>query len=289
MPIPKLESDMAQPVCAYLESMGYDVRSELLDTDIVGINKADIASAQHALDVFKKTKKWNRVALRAVGVELKRHFNVDVIAQAARALRRFGSAVIVVPEPKTNKNKINTKAVEKAEEICGALNIGLLFYCADGNIRVVREMQVTPSATFYNKSTVREFLGRSKDMNIGGTTGVKRMTSYAEATHKIVSFLAHAGVAHVRSITEATKEASAANILRKNYKKLFDFVEKDGKRNGYYCLTPAGRAAASAMNATLHTMNVSTNWPDYEVHEVWRLAFEKKVGKSENKVLTMAA
>lgn len=268
------ESDMAPAVVSYLTSLGYDVRSELMDTDIIGIHEQDIPLAQSAHDTFLATKRWPTTALRSIGVELKRQFSVDVIAQAARAKRRFGAGAIVVPEPVTTKGRINTKSVDKAKEICAALGVSLLFYCKDGTLRVVHECAIPSSATFSTKSFVREFLGRSKDINVGGTTGIKRMTAYAEATCKIVSFLHQAGVAHIRSIADATGEPKTASILSKNHKKLFTFVSCNGKRNGYYCLTSAGRAYASEANAQLAAMTLETEWPTCEVPSQWKEAFE---------------
>lgn len=265
---------MAPAVVSYLTGLGYDVRSELMDTDIVGIHAQDIARAQDSHAVFLKTKRWPTTPLRSIGVELKRQFSIDVIAQAARAKRRFGAGAIVVPEPVTSKGAINTKSAEKAAEICTALGVSLLFYCKDGTLRVVHECDIPSSATFSTKSFVREFLGRSKDMNVGGTTGIKRMTSYAEATCKIVSFLGQVGVAHIRSIAAATGEPKTASILSKNHKKLFTFVCCNGKRNGYYCLTDKGRAALEETNAQLAAMTLSTHWPTYDVPAEWRAAFD---------------
>lgn len=271
---------MAPAVVSYLTGLGYEVRSELMDTDIVGIHAQDIPRAQESHALFLKTKRWPTTSLRSIGVELKRQFCVDVIAQAVRAKRRFGAGAIVVPEPRTAKGKLNTKSAEKARDICAALGVSLLFYCMDGTLRVAHECHPPSSATFSTKSFVREFLGRSRDMNVGGTTGVKRMTSYAEATCKIVSFLGQVGIAQVRSIATATGEPKAASILTKNHKKLFAFVTCNGKRNGYYCLTDKGRSAVEEMNALLKEMTISTDWPTYDIPAVWQDAFEK-LKKSE--------
>lgn len=278
---PKRESDMASAVCVYLHAAGYEVRSELMQTDITAIHKDDVGIAREAHDVWSKTKRWKTTPLRMIGIEMKLSFNVDLIAQAVRAKRMFGNAIVVIPEPLTTKGKINTKTVDKATDICKALGVSLFFFCADGNLRIVGNLAVELTSTHYTKAIIREFLGRTSDRNTGGTCGVKLVTAYAESVYKITSFLMSAGVANVRDITKITNVPNARSIIASNYGKFFDFVEKDGKRNGYYCLTDKGNAHALLANVELPKMGCSVDWPVHHALDVWKDAYSRKISAAK--------
>ena len=71
------ESDLAPIAKDWLQSHGYDIRSEVHNIDIVGRSQDGLFHA----------------------VELKKSFNVDVLSQGLRGQRWAGEATIVVPQP----------------------------------------------------------------------------------------------------------------------------------------------------------------------------------------------
>ena len=73
---PQYETELAQPVTAFLESQGYTVRSEVNGCDIVGVRGGQL-----------------------VVVELKRNFTVTLLAQAADRQRVADAVYVALPRP----------------------------------------------------------------------------------------------------------------------------------------------------------------------------------------------
>ena len=84
---------------------------------------------------------------------------------------------------------------------------------------------------------LREFERRVGDPNLGGTTGIKRVTAYRQDALRCLTVLA-AGEMKASEVAKAAGVARAAVLMRADHYGWFERVSV-----GIYALTPQGRAA----------------------------------------------
>lgn len=217
MPVQRLESDLYAPVKLYLESLGYTVRGEVGKCDIVGVSDDTV-----------------------IAVELKLSFGLPVLYQALQRLPSIDFAYVAVAVPDARKARGNWDAqAPDATRLCRMLGVGLLSV-RDGKVVV----HASPSPYQPRKQPkararlLNEFVRRTGDYNLGGTTRRPRVTAYREEALDCACVLAKQGTMKSAAVRDATGAAKASNILRDN---VYGWFEKI--RRGVYAVAPAGQAA----------------------------------------------
>ena len=204
------ESELYPPIRDYLAAQGYDVKAEVEHCDVVA----------------------RRGDEPPVVVELKRHLNLDLVMQAADRLKVADTVYIAFPASAPPWRRHWRRVIALARR----LGIGVLTV---SRRRVKVRLDPGPyqprgSAT-RRARLLREFERRVGDANVGGTTGVPRMTAYRQDALRCVAAL-DAGPRSLDDVRASSGVDNAASICQRNVYGWFDRVER-----GVYELSPAGR------------------------------------------------
>ncbi|MDO8884996.1 DUF2161 family putative PD-(D/E)XK-type phosphodiesterase [Pseudotabrizicola sp.] len=207
------ESDLYPPVKAFLEAQGYTVKAEVGAVDVMACRDSD----------------------PPLIVELKTALNLALILQGVARQGLFDHVYLAVPQPAKWTHRYRDLTV-----LLRRLGLGLLTV-RDGLV----EPHLDPAPYQPRKNVakagrlLREFHKRQGDPNIGGTTGIKRVTAYRQDAMRLAAALG--GMPEGTSpaaLAKATGIARAAAILRANHYGWFDHPAK-----GRYTLSSAGQAA----------------------------------------------
>lgn len=212
-----LESDLYAPVKQHLEAVGYIVRGEVGRCDVVGIS-GDLM----------------------VAVELKLTFGLQVLYQALRRLPSVDLVYVAVAVPEGRTARRNWDAqVADATRLCRRLGVGLLSV-RDGNIFVHADPgPYQPRKQPKQRARLlSEFIRRSGDHNLGGTTKRPRVTAYREDALACAAVLAGNGAMKGAAVRDATGVAKASGILHDD---VYGWFTKVGR--GTYDIAPDGRSA----------------------------------------------
>ena len=206
------EADLYPALKAYLEGQGYVVKGEVGACDILA----------------------RRGQEPAVVVEMKLSFSLALVMQGVARQALFDDVYLAVPV--TEKGwKLRYKDIVA---LCRRLGLGLLAVKA-GRV----EAHLDPGPYSPRKNTVRagrllrEFERRVGDPNLGGTTGIKRVTAYRQDALRCLLAM-QAGAVKPAVIAKVARVARAGDILRADHYGWFERVSL-----GIYALTPQGRAA----------------------------------------------
>jgi hypothetical protein len=211
------ESDLYAPVKQHLEALGYTVRGEVGRCDVVGVSGDSI-----------------------VAVELKLTFGLPVLYQALQRLPSVDLAYVAVAVPEGRTARRNWDAqVPDAARLCRMLGVGLLSL-RNGKIVVHADPGPYQPRKQAKKRAklLSEFVRRSGDHNLGGTTKRPRVTAYREDALACASLLAAQGSMKGAVVRDATGVPRASVILRDN---VYGWFAKIGR--GTYEIAPEGRGA----------------------------------------------
>jgi hypothetical protein len=211
------ESDLYAPVKRHLECLGYAVRAEVGRCDVVGVSGETM-----------------------VAVELKLTFGLPVLYQALRRLPSVDLVYVAVAVPEGRTARRNWDAqVPDAMRLCRMLGVGLLSV-RNGNV----EVHADPSPYQPRKQPklrarlLSEFVRRSGDHNLGGTTKRPRITAYREDALACANALAIGGPMKAAAVRDAARVKNAGTILRNDVYGWFQKVAR-----GIYDIAPVGRGA----------------------------------------------
>jgi hypothetical protein len=210
------EADLYPPVKAFLEAQGYTVKAEVGALDVMACRDPD----------------------PPVVVELKTALNLPLILQGVARQGLFENVYLAVPKP--------AKWTHRYRDLMALLRrLGLGLLTVNGP-QVEAHLDPGPYQPRKNISRasrlLREFQRRDGDPNIGGTTGVKRMTAYRQDALRLAAALASQPEGQSpASLARLTGIASAGAMLRANHYGWFDHPAK-----GRYTLSPQGRDALTA-------------------------------------------
>jgi hypothetical protein len=211
------ESDLYAPVKFHLEALGYTVRGEVGRCDVVGVSGDSM-----------------------VAVELKLGFGLPVLYQALQRLPSVDLVYVAVAVPEGRTARRNWDAqVPDAVRLCRMLGVGLLSV-QYGTVVV----HADPGAYQPRKRLklrarlLSEFVRRSGDHNLGGTTKRPRVTAYREDALACANVLAKGGTMKGAAVRDATGVVKASAILRDN---VYGWFAKIGR--GTFDVSPAGRSA----------------------------------------------
>ncbi|MBN2629137.1 MAG: DUF2161 domain-containing phosphodiesterase [Rhodobacteraceae bacterium] len=171
-------------------------------------------------------------------VELKTALSLTLILQGVARQGLFDHVYLAVPQPRKWTHRYRDLSA-----LLRRLGLGLLTV-RDGEV----EAHLDPGTYQPRKNAakagrlLREFQRREGDPNIGGTSGIKRMTAYRQDAIRLARVLA--GMPDGGSpalLAKATGIARAGVILRDNHYGWFDHPAR-----GRYALSLAGRAMLAA-------------------------------------------
>ena len=214
------EADLYAPVKAYLEAQGYEVKAEIGACDVMA----------------------RRGDEPAVVVEMKLAFSLALVMQGVARQALFDDVYLAVPLG------VRGWGARYKEIVCLCRRLGLGLLAVRGD-RV--EAHLDPGPYRPRKSAMRagrllrEFERRVGDPNLGGTTGVVRMTHYRQDALRCAAVLA-LGPMKAAAVAKAADVARAGDQMRDDHYGWFARGER-----GIYALTPKGQAALQAHGGEL--------------------------------------
>jgi hypothetical protein len=205
-----LETDLYPPLKKYLERLGYDVKAEIKDCDVVAMRDG-----------------------QTIIIEMKQGLTLQLLYQAVDRLSVSELVYIAIAKP---KRAVPSEAVK----LCRRLGLGLIIIAKSGSVDVLAEpvpYHPKPAAK-RQMALLKEFKTRRGDPNLGGSTQTKLMTAYKQDALRCLHFIEVSGPSKVSDIRKATRVDRASSIFQSNYYGWFERASR-----GVYGLTEAGRAA----------------------------------------------
>lgn len=197
------ETDMYEALKKYFEDLGFKVRSEVRDIDVVAL-KDDLL----------------------VGIEMKRGLTIELLVQAALRQKTCDLVYLAVPRP---KRIVKDKSMNNMLYLLKRMELGLLYVDVEKNTVI----EVCPPA-FYDLdkgrrakmkeklSILKEVSRRSVDGNKGGSRGKKLLTAYREDSLRAVALIKVRGVISPKELKALGLKET---LLSKNYYNWFVKVD----------------------------------------------------------------
>lgn len=218
----KHETELSQPVKQLFEKMGYEVKSEVLNCDLVAYRQ-DIPDP--------------------VIIELKKSLTVPLLLQGLKRQQLSPNIYLAV-----EKKKYKQKDWKWNVQLCQKLGVGLItvqFYktlkpkvdvCCDP----ISNQTPTKQLKRQTVKLMKEFHARSGDYNIGGSTKRKIVTAYREHALYCAYLTKCKGIISPKELKRLTGLEQADKILQRNVYGWFERIER-----GKYVVTDAGKEALS--------------------------------------------
>lgn len=210
------ESDLYPPLKTYLEQRGFSVKSEIGHLDLMAMRGQE----------------------PPLVIEMKTSFSLTLVLQGVERQTLFDHVYLAVPlGPKGWSARYKDLI-----RLCRRLGLGLLAV-KGGQV----ESHLDPGSYLPRKNKtksaylLREFDRRKGDPNIGGTTGIKRVTAYRQDAALLAAYLARTGPTSPAARAKATGITRAAAILRDDHYGWFTRLTR-----GIYDLTETGHAALAS-------------------------------------------
>ncbi len=205
------EVEMYKPLKKFLKAKGYTVHSEVESVDVMA-------------------QKGDEVLI----VEMKTSFNLQLIYQLIERLKITDQVYAFVPLGKGGRWP---KTYKRMCALLKRLNCGLITLDQHTKKKVVLEFKPGPFTARKNYAkknlALKEFEGRSIDLNQGGSTRELLFTAYKEKAIRIAMYLFENGASSTQDIRQNLDVDKASNILIKNYQGWFERASR-----GVYQLTP---------------------------------------------------
>lgn len=210
------ETDLYEPIRAFLEEEGYQVQAEVKNCDIAAVKDGQL-----------------------VIVELKKAFNLKLVYQGLERQRLTDQVFVAIPRPKKGAREKSWKDMLK---LLKRLELGLLTVALDSPLHTV-DVVLEPSDSPIRRNKKKkeqvkvELENRQVDANVGGMTRRKIMTAFREKSIRLACLLEREGQLSTAELRERGLE-NYVGIFMKNYDKWFKRVEK-----GVYTLSEKGQEA----------------------------------------------
>ena len=210
------ETDLYEPIRAFLEEEGYQVQAEVKNCDIAAVKDGQL-----------------------VIVELKKAFNLKLVYQGLERQSLTDQVFVAIPRPKKGAREKSWKDMLK---LLKRLELGLFTVALDSPLQTV-DVVLEPSDSLAWKNRKKrekvqaELENRQVDANVGGMTRRKIMTAFREKSIRLACILEREGQVSTASLRERGME-DCIGILSRNYDKWFKRVEK-----GVYALSEKGKEA----------------------------------------------
>jgi hypothetical protein len=216
------ETALYEPIKAFLEARGFEVKGEVCGCDVVAIGDAEPPII--------------------VVAELKLTFNLELVLQAVDRLRAADLLYLAVVASRRGRDQDR-----RVHRLCRLLGLGLLAVdIRTGKVTVICEpCQYRPRPDLPRRGRLlREHAGRKGDPTQGGSTRQPIMTAYRQRALACAAAIG-GGSARPRDLRNLAEDAGA--ILLRNVYGWFERVER-----GSYRLSEAGRAALDASGANVN-------------------------------------
>lgn len=212
-----METWLYQPVKAFIEAAGYEVKGEVGGCDLVGLSPSDPPLV--------------------VVCELKLSFNLELILQAVDRATIADEVWVAARISATGRGR---EADARFRNLCRRLGIGMLGVSESGEVTIiVSAVSPMPRTNPRRRSRlVHEHRKRRGDPTLGGSTRRPIMTAYRQQAMLCAEALC-AGPLRPRDIR--ARAPDAGRILLNNVYGWFERVEP-----GLYRLTDLGRSAVTA-------------------------------------------
>ncbi|MBT3227902.1 MAG: hypothetical protein HOD43_06380 [Candidatus Marinimicrobia bacterium] len=220
------EIELYPPLKTYLENQGYEVKSEILNCDVVAIREGDAT----------------------IVVELKLSLNLTILLQAVDRLKISNTIYIGVPTGLSVLKKHRKQIVK----LMRMLGLGLIVIDARsriGNVDVLCDPgEYKPrQIKKHTQKLLKEFQERVGDPNSGGSSmqhGI--MTAYRQKALAIAGYLQEQGATKAATIAKSLEEPKTRNIL---YDNVYGWFERLGQ--GIYTLSPRGNKEVPIWNTRI--------------------------------------
>jgi hypothetical protein len=205
------EADLYPALKAYLQAQGYDVKAEIGACDIMAVRGDE----------------------PPLIVEMKTGFNLALVLQGLARQTVTDTVYLAVPAPK----KAWPARYKDIIVLCRRLGLGLLVVGATVEAHLDPAAYVPRKQPTRTGRLLREFQRRVGDPNVGGTTGVKRMTAYRQDALRCLWALRD-GAMKGSAVAQAAQVPKATTMMRTDH---YGWFERSGP--GVYTLTPKGKVA----------------------------------------------
>jgi hypothetical protein len=215
------ETELYEPVKAYLLGQGYSVKAEVGSVDVLACRGDE----------------------PPLIVELKTGFSLALLHQACDRLGVSDLVYVCVPR---QSGRASWKALQANIRLCRRLGLGVMTVrLPDGLVEVHADPgpyapRRRPAKT---ARLLREFARLQGDPNTGGTRGAV-MTAYRQDALRIATHLAREGASKGAEVARAAGVANATRMMADNHYGWFRRV-----RTGIYDLTEDGHAALTDRKA----------------------------------------
>lgn len=215
------ETDLYLPVKAHFEGLGYEVKAEVKDADVMAV-RPDAPDDPPVI------------------IELKTGFSLILLHQAIARQTITDQVYVAVPRW---KGRAAWKTFKGNISICKRLGLGMLSVnVAEGTVQVHNDPKpFKPRKNPKRKEKLqKEFDAREGDPNVGGTPGGGRNTAYRQDAEKCRDYLIANGPTKGAEVANATGITRATALMRSNHYGWFDKVG-----TGVYDISPLGAAEGS--------------------------------------------
>lgn len=226
----KYEKDLFPPVKKYFSKLNYEVYGEVNDCDVVAV-KAD----------------------ELIIIELKLHFNSDLLIQATNRQRLTDQVYVAIPKPRFKRNS------KKWHDMCHLLKrleLGLImvtFLKSTTKLEVILEpgpYDRKYSVQSYKRKRQKlfdEIKGRNINNNIGGSNQTKIMTAYKESCIQIATCFLHYGPLSPKKLRQLGTGDKTLSILSQNHYGWFRRIAR-----GVYDLSELGKKELTKFPEAVH-------------------------------------
>ncbi|WP_417275313.1 DUF2161 domain-containing phosphodiesterase [Celeribacter halophilus] len=207
---PIRETDLYLPVKAHFEALGFDVKAEVRDADVVAVKDGV-----------------------PVIVELKTGFTLQLLQQGVTRQAMSDHVYLAVPRW---KGRAAWRMFKGNLGLCKRLGLGVLSVnVAEGTVQVHHDPR--PFTPRKNKAKTEkllaEFHRREGDPNLGGSKAGGRVTAYRQDAEKCRAYLRAHGPSKGAVVAQETGVANATRLMRDNHYGWFEKVE-----TGIYAALP---------------------------------------------------
>jgi hypothetical protein len=233
MPNKLQESDLYLPIKNHLQILGFEVKGEIKNCDIVA----------------QKGK-------QLIIIELKLSLNITLLLQAIDRFSLADTVYIAIPKQCT----LYTKQSKQVKKLIKRLGIGLIIVDIQKTaqyVEVVFDPQdYTPRKNKRKQSVLlKEFTLRIGDTQKGGSTRAKAgLTAYRQRCIRVAEYLSKHPTAKGMDIKKAIGEEQASNFLSKDYYGWFEKVDR-----GIYQLSNKGQSELGIWLEKLNQINKNSD------------------------------
>lgn len=217
------ETDLYPAVKTFFEAEGYEVKAEVIGCDVVA-QKNDAPT---------------------VIIELKTSFSLDLVLQGIERQKLSDDVYLAIPKANTPIKRKNWRKRRRVLiNLCRRLGVGLLLIDLEADMNRAVDVLLDPAPYQPRKNAKKrtklqkEFIARTGDPNVGGTTKTKIMTAYRQDAIRLAKALEGGKALKISELKEMTNVTRAASILQKNYYGWFERVSR-----GVYRLKDEGKTS----------------------------------------------